>query len=117
MIEVETEINPDGSGNTVPDSHPNETILRVLSDMARLYGYDNLERSTRKRIDAATNRKLAFYAARVVCVPALTLRVLADEVMTHSKLMVLESGEHMEATPNLSTRATPVRPRPAIEEL
>jgi len=109
----------DGSGNTSLDSHPNEMVLRVLSDLARLYGHDNPSRSTRERIDAATGHKLGFYAARVVCVPAATLRVLADEVLARSKLIVLESGggERVESVSSPSTRTTDARPHPVIEEL
>ena len=113
-------IEPDESGNITPDSHPNETVLRVLSDMARLYGHRDFGRSTAKGRDAATSHKLGYYAARVVCVPAMTLRVLADEVLARSKLIVLESGgggEQSEGFFSPSTRTTPVRPRPIIEEL
>ena len=105
-------IEPDGSGNITPESHPNETVLRVLSDMARLYGRGDFGR--------ATSHKLGYYAARVVCMPAVTLRVLADEVLARSKLIVLESGGGSEQTEGFfspSTRTTPVLPRPIIEEL
>lgn len=111
-------MEPDGLGNIIPDSHPNETALRALSDTARLYGHGNLGQSTPKGRDAATGRKIGFYAARVLCVPAVTLRVLADEVLAQSKLLVLESGggEQSEVF-SPSTRTTPVRSRPVIEEL
>jgi len=115
VTRVKDVIEPDGSGHITPDSHPNETVLRVLSDMAKLYG-----RSTPKGRDAATSHKLGYYAARVVCVPAVTLRVLADEVLARSKLIVLESGGCGEQTGGFfspSTRTTPVLPRPIIEEL
>ena len=119
VVEVMAVMEPDGLGNSSPESHPNQMILRVLSDMARLYGHDNPGRSTRERRDAATSHKLGFYAARVVCMPAMTLRVLADEVFARSKLIVLESGggEQTEGVSSPSTRTTPVRPRPIIEEL
>jgi len=119
VVEVKAVMEPDGSGNTSPDSHPNEMVLRVLSDVARLYGHDSHGKSTRERRDAATSHKLGFYAARVVCVPATTLRVLADEVLARSKLIVLESGggEQAEGVSSPSTGNTPVRPRPIIEEL
>ena len=117
---VKDMIEPDGSGHITPDSHPNETVLRVLSDMAKLYGRGDFGRSTPKGRDAATSHKLGYYAARVVCVPAATLRVLADEVLARSKLIVLESGGGDEQTRGFfspSTRTTPVLPRPIIEEL
>lgn len=120
VTEVKGVIESDGSGNVTPDSHPNETVLRVLSDMARLYGYGDFGRSARKGRDAATSHKLEYYAAHVVCVPAMTLRVLADEVFARSKLMVLEScggGEQPEGLFSPSTRTTPVRSQPIIEEL
>lgn len=109
----------DGLGNIAPDSHPNETVLRVLSDMARLYGHGDLGQSTPKKRDTATSHKLGFYAARIVCVPVMTLRVLADEVLARSKLIILESGgsEQSEGVFSPSTRTTHVRPRPIIEEL
>ena len=119
VIEVKAVMESDGSGNTSPDSQPNEMVLRVLSDMARLYGHDNPGKSTRERRDAATSHKLGFYAARVVCVPAMTLRVLADEVLARSKLIVLESGggEQAESVSSPSTCTTAAQPRPVIEEL
>jgi hypothetical protein len=120
VTEVKGVIEPDRSGNITPDSHPNEAVLRVLSDMATLYGHGDVERSTPKRRDVATSHKLEYYAARVVCVPAMTLRVLADEVLARSKLIILESGsggEQSEGFVSPSTRTTPVRPRPIIEEL
>ena len=112
-------MEPDGSGNITPDSHPNETVLRVLSDMARLYGHGDLDQSTPKRRDSATSHKLGFYAARVVGMPVVTLRVLADEVLARSKLIVLESGggEQSEGSFSSSTRTTPILPQPTIEEL
>lgn len=119
VVEVKTEMEPDGSGHITPDSHPNEVVLRVLSDMARLYGYGGSGESTRVRRETAISHKLRFYAARVVCVPAMTLRVLADEVFARSKLIVLESGggEQTGGVPSTSTRTTPPRPPPTIEEL
>lgn len=118
-MEIKAEIEPDGSRNITPDSQLNEMVLRVLSDMARLYGCDNPDGSTQERRDVATSHKLRFYAARVVCLPAATLRVLADEVLARSKLIVLESGggERMEGVYDPSTRTTSVQPRPIIEEL
>lgn len=112
-------MEPNGSGNTTPDSHPNEYVLRVLSDMVRLYGHGDLDQSMPKGRDAATRHKLGFYAARIVCVPAMTLRVLADEVLARSKLIALESGgsDQSEGFFSPSTRTTPVRPPPIIEEL
>ena len=113
-------MEPDGFGNITPDSHPNETVLRVFSDMARLYGYGDFGPHMSKGRDVATSHKLGYYAARVVCVPAMTLRVLADEVLARSKLIVLESGGGGEQPTGVfspSTRTTPVRPRPIIEEL
>lgn len=119
VVEVKAVMESDGYGNTSPGSHPNEMVLRVLSDMARLYGHDNPGKSTRERRDAATSHKLGFYAARVVCVPATTLRVLADEVFARSKLIVLESsgGGQVESVPSPSTRTIIAQPRPVIEEL
>lgn len=112
-------MEPDGSGNTTPDSHPNETLLLVLSDMVRLYGHGGIDQPTPKRRYAATSHKLGFYAARILCVPVMTLRVLADEALARSKLIVLESGgsDQSEGSFNPSTRTTPVPPRPIIEEL
>ena len=109
----------DRSENITPGSHPNEMVLRVLSDMARLYGCSNSGEPTQDRRDAATSYKLRFYAAHVLSVPAMTLRVLADEVFARSKLMVLEScvSEQTDGVSSPSPRTTPVRPRPVIEEL
>jgi len=109
-------MDPDGSGNIVPEFHPNDTVLRVVSDMARLYGHGDLSRSTGKRRDAATSHKFGYYAARVLCTPTMTLGVLADEVFSHSKLIVLES-ERSEGVASPITRTTLVQSRPVIEEL
>lgn len=119
VTEVGVVMEPDRLGNIAPESHPNESVLRVLSDMARLYGHGDLVRSTPKRRDKVTSHKLVYYAAHVVCVPAMTLRVLADEVFARSKLIVLESGggERSEGVFSSSTRIAPVQSRPAIEEL
>lgn len=116
-------MEPDESGNIVPDSHPNETVLLVLSDLARLYGPGDPDsgRSTQRRGDMASGRKLGFYAARVVCTPSVTFRVLADEVLARSKSMVLESGGREEPVslfnPSVHRRISPVQSRSVIEEL
>ena len=118
VVEVKAEMETDESGNITPDSHLNEMVLRVLSDMARLYGYGSSGESTQERRDTAISHKLRFYAAHVVCVSAATLRVLADEVSARSKLIILESGgEQTEGVSSSSTRTTPARPRTTIEEL
>lgn len=122
MTEVTTTTEADGSGDISPDFHPNETVLLVFSDLARLYGcgVSGPGQRTPKSGDVATSRKLGFYAARVVCTRAATLRVLADEVLARSKLIVLESGGEEEWTEGLisaSGCAAPVRSRLIIEEL
>jgi hypothetical protein len=121
VAEVRGVIEPDGSGNMVtPDSHTNETVLRVLSDMATLHGHNDFCRSTPERRDATTSRKLEYYAVRVVCVPAMTLRVIEMcLVLARPKLIVSESsggGEQSEGFVSSSTRTTPVRLRSIIEE-
>ncbi|KAF9646230.1 hypothetical protein BDM02DRAFT_3100173 [Thelephora ganbajun] len=119
VTEVRAVMEPDGPEGVTPSSHPNENILRVLSDMARLYDRGDSDQSTQKRRDVATSRKLRFYAARVMCTPEMTLRVLAEEVLAQSKLMVLEpdGGGQSQDFFSPRTRTTPVRPRPIIEEL
>ena len=122
VAEVAAAIEHEESDSIVPNSHPNETVLLVLSDLSRLYGYSDSDsgQSTQKRRDVATSRKLGFYAARVVCMRTVTLRVLSDEVLARSKLMVLESGLGLEEAENsisASSRATPVRSGLIIEEL
>jgi hypothetical protein len=113
-----TVTEPDESGNIVPDSHPNEAVILALSDLARLYGHgdSDSERLAQKRGDMATDRKLWFYAARVLCMPTMTLRVLADEVFAESKLIVSEpcgSGQS-EGSFSVSVRS---QSRAVIEEL
>ena len=105
----------DGSENTTPDSHPNEAVLRVLSDMARLYDDGNSDQGR----NIAASRKLSFYAARTMCLSSVTLRVLADEVLARSKSMVLEfgGGGSSESFFSTSSVTTPVRSRIVIEEL
>lgn len=115
-------MEPDGSDNVTPDLHPNRTALLVFSDLAGLYGGGGFDpgQRTQRRKDTATGRKLGFYATRVVCMPAVTLRVLADEVLAQSKSVVLESGgEQSESliSASRSSRAAPVRSGLAIEEL
>ena len=115
-------MGPDGSGKIALDldSHPSEKILRVLSDMARLYGHGKIGLPTPKRRDLATSHKLGYYAARVLSVPGVTLRVLADEVLARSKLIVLESadgGGQSEGSFGSNSRSTAVKPRPIIEQL
>lgn len=119
VTEVRAAVGPDESGNITPDSHPNEMVLRVLSDMARLYGHGNPDRVTQRRKDVAADHKLGYYAARVLCMPAATLRVLADEVLAQSRLIGLESSgsEQPDGFVSPSSRTTPLQPRPIIEEL
>ena len=111
-------VKPDKSGNIDLDSHPNEGVILALSDLARLYGHGDpdLAQLVQKRGDVATSRKLGYYVARVLCVPTTTLRVLADEVLAQSKLIVLEScvGQRSEGLFSTSVHS---QTRPVIEEL
>lgn len=120
VSEVATSVGPDGSETTTPHFHPNETVLLVLSDLARFYGGDNFGSGygAQKRRDIATVRKLEFYAVRVVCMSTMTLRVLADEVLARSKLIILESdgGEQPGSFISPSSRVTSHLSR-LIEEL
>ena len=105
-------MEPDGSGNTIPDSHPNESLLLALSDLAKLYGGSGdsgYERPAGNKRDVATNRKLGFYTARVVCMSTMSLRGLADEVLALSRSILVSVDR--------SRLAPPLRPQSAIEEL
>lgn len=55
--------------NITPDFHPDEVVILILSDLARLYGHDNsgCEQLTQKRRDIATSQKFGFYAAGAAC--------------------------------------------------
>jgi hypothetical protein len=120
VTEVKAAMEPDGSGEIALNSHPSEKVLRVLSDMARLYGHGKIEQPAPKRRDLATSHKLGYYAAHVLSVSGVTLRVLADEVLARSKLIVLESadgGGQPEGSFGPNSRSTAVRPRPVIEQL
>ena len=118
-------MEPDGSGSFTPRFHPNEAVLLLLSDLAGLYEYCDFDsgQRTQKRRDIAASRKLMFYAARVVCIPTVTLRVLAGEVLARSKLTVLESGGGEQSASSISacslsgSGTTPVQSRLIIEEL
>lgn len=118
VTEVMAVVEPDESGNIVPGSHPSEGVILVLSDLARLYGHSDSdpEPPVRNRRDMATSRKIGYYAARVLCVPTATLRVLADEVLAQSNLIVLEScvGQRSEGLFSTSVHS---QSRPVIEEL
>jgi hypothetical protein len=117
VTEVKAAMDGDGSGNIIPESHPNGTALLVLSDLAKLYGHGNAdyERSAQRRREVAINRKLGFYAARFLCVPTMTLRVLADEVQARSKLFALESNGNEQPERIVSPSTSRIRSK--IEEL
>lgn len=114
-------MDPDGSGSITPNSHPNESVLLAFSDLASFYGHSDSDSGQRTQSgrEVAISRKLGFYAARVVCMPTMALRALADEALARSKLILLESGggEETESLISPSSRATPVRSRLIIEEL
>ena len=120
VTEVRNAIGRDGSGNIIPESHPNDTALLVFSDLAKLYGHGDSDyaRSAQKRREVAVKHKISFYAARILCLPTTTLRVLADEVQTRSKLILLESsgneGSDGMVSPSISLSA---HTRSEIEEL
>lgn len=59
------------------DSHPLNTILRVLSDLHQLYA----DKSRRTHI----TQKILFYAARILATPIAVLSLLSEEVLTQSR--------------------------------
>ena len=59
-------VEPDESGKIIPDSHPNEGITLVLSDLVGLYGRGDFDPAqlAQKRGETAPSQKFRFDAAR-----------------------------------------------------
>ncbi|RPD65186.1 hypothetical protein L226DRAFT_501974 [Lentinus tigrinus ALCF2SS1-7] len=105
----------DDPGQNLED-HRSANALRVLSDLAVLFG----ERGT-TNINAKPNHvvhKLMFYAAYVLSTPAPMLRVLADEATLRAKTLESESARAGFSSGRASVRRVqPDAGGPRIEEL
>ncbi|TBU30173.1 hypothetical protein BD311DRAFT_659626 [Dichomitus squalens] len=84
------------------EEHPSANVLRVLSDLSSLFTLSQSDIGEPSASPAAQQRKakpnhvvhkLTFYAAYIICTPAPTLRVLADEATMHAKMLENEAKQ------------------------